>query len=359
LTVIAADPSPYDVLIGTELIDGWVVQSRATRSPGGTGGTFSVCYNVSNAAGDSAFCKVLDYQRAVSSSDPVAALQQMTADFQHEVSSLNKCRDLNMRRVVLALESSTVADPIYPMSLLSYIIFEPAIGDLRVVLPLDFVAEDLSLRFGILHDAVVGIAELHQAKIAHQDIKPSNILAVENAAGRMPPTGKIADLGRAIVAGNPHRFDGLLFPGDRGYAPPEYLYDFVPAAYDPRRRGTDLYQIGSLVAFVLSGVTMSALLYAELDPSFRWDVWSGDYADVEPVLREATDRAIEQVVAPLPTWAQPKVTELLVHLCDPDPARRNGMNGSQIHVSNYSLGRVISLLDRLQKQAALNTRRAA
>jgi serine/threonine protein kinase len=303
--------------------------------------------------------KVLDYQGAISSPNPVAALQTMTADFQHEVASLEMCRDRRMRRVVLALESATENDAAYPMGLLSYIIFEPAIGDLRVVLPLQFADGDLALRFGILHDAVLGVGELHAAKIAHQDLKPSNILAVESPAGRPYPQGKIADLGRAIVASLPHRFDGLAFPGDRGYAPPEYLYDFVPSGYDQRRRGADLYQIGSLMCFVLSGVTMSALIYSELPPSLRWDAWRGDFVDIEPSLQDATSRAIDRVVVGLPDWARQSVREMLTNLCDPDPGRRSAMTRHLLNVSNYSLARIVSALDRLQKQAIVKYRRAA
>jgi serine/threonine protein kinase len=201
--------------------------------------------------------------------------------------------------------------------------------------------------------------ELHTAQIAHQDLKPSNVLAVETNNLNARPLGKVADLGRAIVAGLPHRFDGLDFPGDKGYAPPEYLYDVVPQSYDERRRGADLYQIGSLITFVLSGGTMSALLYSELPPTLRWDVWRGDFADIEPSLQDATARSIERVVAGLPDWARPAVRNLLSNLCDPNPGRRNGMNRQMLNVSNFSLARVVSALDRLQKQALLKYGSAA
>lgn len=358
MTAGSSPASPYDVLIGSELTDGWVVEGRAPTNAGGTGGTFSVCFNLVNSKGATAFCKVLDYERAVSSPSPVAALQEMTADFQHEVASLDTCRDLRMRKVVLALESSTVSDPKYPMNLLSYIIFEPAIGDLRMVLPLQFIDGDLALRFGLLHDAALGVRELHQARIAHQDLKPSNVLAVR-ASVDTSPVGKIADLGRAIVSGRPHRFDGLDFPGDFGYAPPEYYYHYQPDGFDARRRGTDLYQLGSLIAFVLSGVTMSALLYSEVVPALRWDVWGGEYADVEPALRDATESAVDHVVAALPDWAAGQVEDLLLCLCDPDPSKRNAMTRGAVNDSRFSLGRVIAALDRLEKLAALKARDAA
>jgi serine/threonine protein kinase len=348
--------SPYDVLIGTELANGWTVTGRASRAQGSTGGTFSVAYHVLNSDGRVAFCKVLDYARAVASTNPVEALNEMTADFRHEVRSLEQCRDMRMRRVILALESSTVSDPVYPMSLLSYIIFEPAIGDLRLVLPLEFGIGDLELRFAILHDAVLGVAELHRAQIAHQDLKPSNVLAVERGDER--PTGKVADLGRAIVADYPHRFDGMNFPGDKSYAPPEYLYGFVPSNTDQRRRGTDLYQLGSLMCFVLTGATMSALLYVELEPSLRWDAWRGDFADIEPALQEATTRVVGQVTTSMPPWAKSTMREIMTNLCDPNPRTRNGMTRKLMNVSDFSLSRVVSALDMLQKRASIAGRAA-
>lgn len=345
------NPSPYDVLIGQQLRDGWTVTRRASQTDGGTGGNFSVCYLVERASGEVAFCKVLDFQQALQAADPMAALLQMTSDFQHEVASLEQCKNARMRRVILALESEAKPQPNLPMSLLSYIIFEPAVGDLRAVLPLVFQDNDLAFRFGLLHDATLGVGELHRARISHQDLKPSNILAV---AGTGPQhVGKVGDLGRAIVQAHPHRFDAFVFPGDRTYAPPEYMYGHVPPSEDDRRRGTDLYQLGSLISFVLSGVAMPALVTSELDPRLRWNQWSGDYADIEPSLREATERAVELVVEALPDWSHASVRALLLNLCDPDPTRRNALTGGGVNVSRFGLARVLSSLDRLRRIASM------
>jgi len=348
---------PYGHLIGKSIGAGWTIESRIPRAPGSTGGNFSICFRVRNAAGESAFCKVLDYHTAVTSPDPVAALQQMTADFQHEVANLDVVRDGSMRRVVLALEAATESESSVPMSLLSFIIFEPADGDIRVVLPATFTGLELPMRFALLHHAVLGIRELHQASIAHQDVKPSNLLVMTSDGGASE--GKVADLGRASVLSRPSRFDAMRFPGDRSYAPPEILYDAIPTGFDLRRKGTDLYQLGSLTAFVLGGSSMQALVYDELDPSLRWDAWSGPYSDVEPALRDATDRAIARVLAVVPDWARPHLKPLLAGLCDPNPQTRNAMNARFLNVSNYELGRVITLLDRLRSMAILRLVTAA
>ncbi|WP_439593074.1 protein kinase domain-containing protein [Microbacterium sp.] len=346
-------PSAYDQLIGTELIDGWIVTERADASGPTTGGSFSVCYLVSRAGGQQAFCKVFDFETAYSAENLIDAIQELTADFQHEVAVLNQCEGLRMRRIVLALDSETRRDPTFPMGLLSYIIFEPALGDLRVVLPLQFDDEDLALRFALLHDVAAGVTELHGARIAHQDLKPSNILGID--FGSRLSHAKVADLGRAIVSDRPYRFDNEMFPGDATYAPPEYFYGEVPGSNDQRRKGTDLYQLGGLIAFVLSGVHIQTLIYQNLDPDLRWDVWAGDYVDVEPSVRDATDAAIQTVREGLPAWTHETVVELLSSLCDSDPARRHA--ASRGTTPQFSLSRVVSMLDRLSKQASVERSR--
>ncbi len=349
-------PSVYDRLIGTELVDGWTVTGRAEYSPPTTGGTFSVCFDVSQADGRKAFCKLFDFETAYGATDLIAAVQELTADFKHEVTSLEVCKGLRMRRVVLALNSETQRDHSYPMGVLSYIIFEPATGDLRIALPDRPQADDLQLRFELLHDVAVGIAELHRAGIMHQDLKPSNILAIASPAGRS--FAKVADLGRAVVGGRPYRFDDEPFPGDVAYAPPEYFYGEIPKSYDFRRRGTDLYQLGGLITFVLTGSHVQSLIYEQLPPSLRWDTWSGDYLDVEPSVREATVAAIEMVAEDIPPWAVPPVSELLMTLCDSDPSRRSG-SPHRSPGAQFSLNRAISVLDRLSKQAAVEKAKAS
>lgn len=350
-------PTPYDSLVGTELVDGWIVTGRASQSAESTGGNFSVCFHVENAAGERAFCKVIDFKSVLESEDPMAAMLEMSGDFTHEVASLDLCKDAQMKRVVLALASGTSQAASLPMGLLSYIIFEPAEGDIRMVLPLTWDADDLPIRFALLHDAVLGVNELHRVDISHQDIKPSNVLAMGHRS--IPrKVGKIADLGRATVATRPHRFDAYIFPGDMGYAPPEYWYQSVPSSNDDRRRGTDLYQLGSLIAFVLGGASMPALVRNALEPSLQPNAWAGPYDDIEPLLPEATAAAIDAVVRDTPDWASQIVRELLAALCDPDFSSRNAITSGAVHVSRFDLQRVISALDRLHKLATVKARSA-
>ena len=65
----------------------------------------------------------------------------------------------------------------------------------------------------------VGLKQLHGIKISHQDLKPSNVLLYNEGF-----VSKIGDLGRSLCADidAPHD-NGINFPGDFTYAPPEYL----------------------------------------------------------------------------------------------------------------------------------------
>lgn len=63
-----------------------------------------------------------------------------------------------------------------------YLIFELADGDIRRHLA---VQESLDLAFVLrtLHHVAVGLDQLHRADIAHQDLKPSNVLIYTKEMG--------------------------------------------------------------------------------------------------------------------------------------------------------------------------------
>jgi serine/threonine protein kinase len=58
-----------------------------------------------------------------------------------------------------------------------------------------------------------GLHELHSQRIAHQDLKPSNVLVFSQREA------KNADLGRATLRGQVGPFDEFPVAGDLSYAP--------------------------------------------------------------------------------------------------------------------------------------------
>ena len=150
----------------------------------------------------------------------------------------------------------------------------------------------------------VGLQQLHSLNVAHQDIKPSNVLLFENFK-----SSKLADLGRAAAKGvEPPHYD---FPiaGDWSYAPLELLYGAIPVSWEGKRVGCDLYLLGSMVASLFTGVAMTPQIIIGLDLRFRWTTWHGSYEDVLPYLRVAFYEAIEYVSDEFPAHFRSALTQ--------------------------------------------------
>ena len=126
--------------------------------------------------------------------------------------------------------------------------------------------------------------------MAHQDLKPSNVLVFDEAE-------KIADLGRAWhnLRGSPH--DAMTCAGDMGYAPPELLYGFTSANSNERRYGADFYLLGSMVFFMFTGLRANALLFITLAPEHHPKMWKGTYQEVLPYLSHAFSLMLQEFIA--------------------------------------------------------------
>lgn len=184
------DQRPAAMLEGIELDDGWLVGRRLPPDRWASGGLYSFGYEVSHPRFGDAFLKALDYSEALAAPDVPAALKRLTEAYVHERELLERCRAANLSKVILALSHGQVTLPgqIIPVS---YLIFERADGDVRGQFAV-MEAFDLAWVMRVLHGTAVGIQQLHGQGIAHQDLKPSNL--VNFTAQRIT---KIADLGRA------------------------------------------------------------------------------------------------------------------------------------------------------------------
>src|SRR5437879_7964713 len=96
-----------------------------------------------------------------------------------------------MSRIVQALEDgSIVVDPSNAAGIVQYLIFELADGDIRKQLEFNDKI-DMVWKLRTLHNTATGLQQLHSREIAHQDVKPSNVLSFGNQGS------KLGDLGRA------------------------------------------------------------------------------------------------------------------------------------------------------------------
>ena len=279
-------------LEGRDLDDGWRVINKPPSEQGMTGGHFSIGYKAERADGRQGFMKVLNFSKALEADDPAEILENLTTAFNFERRLLERCRRLS--RVVSALAGGTVTERLGGHTeVAQYIIFELAESDLRKHTLLK--AFDLALNLRTLHHVATGLSQLHASEIAHQDIKPSNILlfGLEES--------KIGDLGRSSVRGNAGPHDDLQVPGDRIYAPPELIYGNISRDWNIRRKASDLYQLGSLIAFMFTGVGLTQRLINHMPDEHRPRNCVLGYSDILPYMSEYFRLTVEELESRFPT----------------------------------------------------------
>jgi serine/threonine protein kinase len=209
--------------------------------------------------------------------------------------------------------------------------------------------------FRAIQNAAVGLTQLHSAKIAHQDMKPSNLLHFESQS-----IFKVGDVGRAIQEGIqvPHAEYGIA--GDPIYAPPELLYGHFVPDWNTRRLGCDLFMLGSLLTFFFLGQGTTPMLISKVAPPYlprsRGGQWSGTYLEALPVIRRAFSAVLEELSFSAPIEFRDEVVKSVRELCEPDPVLRgHPLNRNQ---NQFDLSRYVSMFDLLARKAAISSRRA-
>jgi eukaryotic-like serine/threonine-protein kinase len=343
---------PAYCLDGMTLDDGWTVVKRLELPPDSTGGTFSIGYVVSDAKGRVAFLKALDFSRVFGRTDTMQIIKNLVDgyDFEQQLSYL--CKDRRMSRVVHPLGHGmvTVDGMGFAVPDVYYIIYEMADGDSRQALSL-LGQGAVTWKLRTLHGVATGIRQLHSAGVAHQDVKPSNVMCFEIEGA------KLGDLGQASRRDKPRPLDDAPLPGDPSYAPPEQWYEDAIPDWTRRRFGCDAYHLGSLLLFFFSGVSMTHAIGERLRPEHRPipGGWDGGYELVMPFVVEAWDEVLdaahEQIVEDLPTVG-PEVVSMVRQLTHPHPERR-GHPKMLGRADPYSLDRYVAQLDLLARQAEI------
>jgi eukaryotic-like serine/threonine-protein kinase len=335
---------PAHKLEGLTVNNGWQVKAKHVGVDGKNGGKYSVCYAVERD-GQKGFLKAIDYSRALREPNPPRAMLELAQAFEFERNVLHDCAAHHMDRVIAPLEDGEVKVDESLLGRVNYLIFEMADGDIRKTLAA-IERYELTLRLRALHHVATGMYQLHKAGIAHQDLKPSNVLTFGSIS-------KVSDLGSVCVKGRPGPRDQELCAGTPSYAPPEQLYGLYDAEFNVRRFGGDLYLLGSMVTFVFSGLGMTASLLGYMTPDLRPDKWAGTYAAVLPYIRDAFGHAVRNFSEQI-THARLRsdLTEVVQQLCEPDPALRGNPLNRQGFGNWHSLERYVSKFDLLACRSA-------
>ncbi|NLG54164.1 MAG: serine/threonine protein kinase [Rhodococcus sp.] len=151
------------------------------------------------------------------------------------------------------------------------------------------------------------LATAHEAGIIHRDIKPGNILVADQ--GRALGTVKISDFGIARAKGDTSEDDSGVITGTPAYFSPE-----VARGKDPTE-ASDVYSLGSALYTVIEG-----------RPPFGID------SDSIALLHRV---AKGEIHAPAKTGP---MTDVLLHMLEPDPARRPTMAQARDELAQVALG---------------------
>lgn len=344
---IAVEPAAN--LVGVTLEGGWYVESIVDLPSAATGGNFSTGYIVRGPDGKKAFMKAMDYSRAFRGNPAGVAvrLQRITEQINHERELVRRCNLKRLRRVVTSLATGTYLRPgAAGHEAVEYLIFEFADSDVRRRLD-SVVSLEAAWKLRALHNIAVGLTQLHANDIAHQDLKPSNVLVFDDE------NQKLADLGSASCRGLVPPHDMWDIAGDPDYAPVEFQYGYVPADWLPRRFGCDAYLLGSMIVYLFTRLCMTELLFSVLEAQYHPHEWVGEYQEVLPFLQDSFTDTLFLVGDEIPEVVRDDLVAAVRQLCHPSPALRGDPKAKSGRGNPYSLRRYVSLFDRLTRRCLL------
>lgn len=339
-------------LIGQTLQGRWRIVAERRADPGATGGTFSHGFVARSTSGEEVFVKVLDIRLNRALAEPLKDLEIRIQRFNYESEIARSCAADRLSRVAHAIADGVLQVGGDDGEEFPYLVFERAIGDLR-----DQVAKARKLpswiSFRVMHNVAVAIQQLHFKHIAHQDVKPSNVFDYDEAGH------KLGDFGSAHLRARPRPGPILPIAGDPGYAPPEQLYGYAVDDWVLRRLMADVYHLGSLALYLLTGEGATSRLARQLPVEHHWDVWTGSADDLLPILRRATAEIVDGVHPTLSELGEAKHLELcqtLRYLLEPDPRLRGHPSDRAEGVPN-GMQRLISRFDVFSEAARMRPRR--
>ena len=324
----------------------WEVVEKRKKNEDDNSGFFSTCYTVRDDVGNLAFLKDYNYFYAFQSyAGSADALKLMTENFTYERDLLLFCAENKMKRVVSAIGSGEYIEKGESVPV-PYLIFEIAQGSLKTTK----IIENPSFSFKLLafHGALVGLHQLHKAKIVHQDIKPSNILIFgENYS-------KISDLGSATQFNHKSNWETENHCGDQRYAPIELLYGYSSPNWEARRYGADLFMMGGLLTYMLTGSNLLSLMLSKIPDSHSHINYGGTFEEVKPYLMNSFYETLEEINYDMPYKIRDDLMTMISELSHPIPEERGKPRRLIRSYGQFSLQKYISMSDRLAKYAMWN-----
>jgi len=359
--------NPAENLLGQVIAEEWKVVSKIDKPDDGanqdlSGGFFSVGYFVEHLHKmDSdkkkgplkAFLKVIDVQKAIELYGNLPLMERLrlvSHGHTFECDILDICHNAKLDRIVKVIAKGDLPPPAGSMFELPYILFEIAEGDLRKIASRSNKIDDV-WRFSVLHDVAVGIQQLHGQAIAHQDLKPSNVLVFDERK----QGAKIADFGCSTTMNRAGIREGQPIPGDALYAPPEQALGVRPEQWVDRCEAADLYHLGSLAAFMFSNLLPTIYYLEKLPADVLPKRWNGngrcDYKTALPLFQATFTEYVEQISQDFPDWARDRLAEIIINACNPDYTERGDPSSRARTGRPIGIETFVSRFNRLAKDA--------
>ena len=340
--------SGADNLLNVLLNEQWLVVECIDRSVEHSGLAKASCYRATNGAGDNVFVKAYDFRHEDIGSDP-EKLGELLEEYLHEKRVHTFCSNLSRVTRVVGEGRVTVDG-----TAVHYLLCEWAPDTFGKSYPPGDTAVSISERLRSLHKVAAGMAQLHGVGVAHQDIKPSNVVRCTEG------TIKISDLGSSSCShmkSPPH--DSAPYCGQPNYAPYELLYNAPPGTWYRKRVGCDLFLLGNLIFTSFVGMSLTYIITHRLPVGMRHTQFAGEYDEVLPLLIQEQTFWIPYFLGALvDSSVADDLTRLVAQMCHPDPSKRGHPSNIAGKGGQYGLERYVSALDILARRAELEARRA-